>query len=75
MNTTATQRSKWISGRVPDPDKGEAGDMLVFTRMHFIRIGYWDGFYWHYDGQYHLKTEVLAFRALPEPPYEVIENV
>ena len=76
MNTTKLQiDDEWIRGRTPDPDRGEGGDVLVFTRDHLMRLGYWDGFYWHYNEQYHLREEVLAWRKLPEPPYEVIENV
>ena len=78
MKPTNTQQGKtkngWYYGRVPDD--GEAGDVLVFTRQHITYIGYWDGFYWHYDdGRCHIREEVIAWRPLPEPPYEVMENV
>lgn len=48
----------------------EEGDVLLTTEEHLVVIGYWDGFYWHYREQYHLKDEVIAWMKLPDAYYE-----
>lgn len=47
-------------------DQKPEGDALLTTRDHLIKIGYWDGKYWWYDGRYHPAEEVIMWIELSE---------
>ena len=40
------------------------GEALLYTVDHLIKIGYWDGYYWWYEGQYHAEEEVEEWLPL-----------